>query len=368
MSSALSAPVDAFQIFRNTKTFGSLNGFRGIAVIMVIWHHTSAKYYPDIRFLGMGYLGVELFFVISGFLITTLLLREKAKTGDISLKDFYMRRSLRIFPIYYAILLVYIAAVLLFDRNTPAGIDFMGNLKYFLTYTSNWFVPLDQPRVIFYFAWSLATEEQFYVMWPSVEKFFSEKWAILTAVGLIAISTLAGMGLFAFIFPLESLPTTILKNIAVAIVLGVLFAHVLHHRKSFNIAYKILGHPWSCVIALAGLFLAMFLPAKLTVMNYNLVFLMMLFLIGSCVIREDHWFAKPLAWKPIALVGLLSYGIYLMHMLCYNTVKQLCSLASVSYKYLAFPLTTLLVVGAAWVSYTYFESYFLRLKERFSRV
>jgi peptidoglycan/LPS O-acetylase OafA/YrhL len=362
------AAGDAYQSFRNTKTFGSLNGFRGIAVLMVIWHHTASTYFPGIRLLRLGYLGVDFFFVISGFLITTLLLREKTRTDGISLKHFYMRRALRIFPIYYTVILVYIIVVQIFEHGTPVGLGFMSNLKYYLTYTSNWFVQLDQPRVIFYLAWSLATEEQFYMVWPSVEKFLKERWVIIFSVSLILISTTAALGWLAPILPVKSLLTMILKRISVAICLGVLLAHILHSRKSFAIAHKLVGHRWSCMIILAGLILAMQLPSRLHVLNFNLIYVFMMLLIGSCVIRNDHWLSKPMAWPPLALVGLLSYGIYLMHMLCCNAVRIALSAVGISYKYLVFPLTTILVLAVAWVSYTYFESYFLRLKERFSRV
>jgi peptidoglycan/LPS O-acetylase OafA/YrhL len=359
---------DAYQSFRKTKTFGALNGFRGIAVLMVIWHHTTSKLFAGIQILHLGYLGVEFFFVISGFLITTLLLREKTLTGSISLKHFYIRRVLRIFPIYYTIIIVYVIVVNIFERGTPAGLGFMTNLKYYLTYTSNWFVELDQPRVIFYLAWSLATEEQFYMVWPSVEKFLKERWVILFAVGMILISTFAALGVFAFVLPFHSLPTMILKRISVAICLGVLLAHIFHSRRSFAIAYKFLGYRWSCIIMLVGLIAALQFQPRMGVMNLNLVFVMMMLLIGSCVIREDHWLAKPMAWPPLALVGLLSYGIYLMHMLCFHAVILLSNAVGIHYKYIAFPLTTLLVVGMSWVSFTYFESYFLKLKAKFSRV
>src|SRR2546421_12834986 len=79
------------------KYFPSLDGLRAISILAVIWYHV-----PELRPIwATGFLGVHLFFVISGFLITTLLLREKAATGSISLKKFYIRRTLRIFPAYY---------------------------------------------------------------------------------------------------------------------------------------------------------------------------------------------------------------------------------------------------------------------------
>jgi peptidoglycan/LPS O-acetylase OafA/YrhL len=108
----------------------------------------------------VGAQGVSLFFASSGFLITTLLLREKARNSRIDLKAFYVRRSLRIFPLYYGVLLVHIALVTLLERDSVTGQAFYDNLIYFATCTSNLFVPLDG-RVIFYFAWSVAAEEPF---------------------------------------------------------------------------------------------------------------------------------------------------------------------------------------------------------------
>lgn len=93
----------------------------------------------------------------------TLLLRERERNSKIDLKAFYIRRSLRIFPLYYGVLFLYMVLVSVLERDSTAGQAFFNNLIYFATYTSNLFVPLDG-RVIFYFAWSLAAEEQFYLM------------------------------------------------------------------------------------------------------------------------------------------------------------------------------------------------------------
>ncbi len=128
-----------------------------------MWHHSGlpqpppAATGPDGRLPVLRHLGI---------LITSLLIRERNDTGTISMTGFYMRRSLRIFPLYYAVLLLYVALVPVMDQG-PAGSEFFRNLPFFATYTSNWFVPFDESeRIIFYFAWSLATEEQFYLTWP----------------------------------------------------------------------------------------------------------------------------------------------------------------------------------------------------------
>jgi len=148
--------------FLAQRRFASLNGLRCLAILEVIWHHASGR-----RLDPSGRGGVDLWFAISGFLITTLLVREFSKTGKIGVLRFYARRTLRIFPLYFAALGGYVALVLLTKRGTPEGTAFMPHLPAFATYTSNWFVPLgDGQSTIFYFAWSLATQEQFYLLWP----------------------------------------------------------------------------------------------------------------------------------------------------------------------------------------------------------
>src|SRR4051812_26016871 len=92
--------------FINANKFGSLDGLRAIAILAVLWHHHANYAVPGWTFTNRGFLGVDLFFIISGFLIVTLLLREIRQTTTLRLRNFYVRRILRIFPPYYLVLLV----------------------------------------------------------------------------------------------------------------------------------------------------------------------------------------------------------------------------------------------------------------------
>ena len=140
-SSAPTAAADtAHARFRGARYFGSLDGLRAISVLAVVWHHTVGHDKTLPYFFSNGDEGVTLFFAISGFLITTLLLRERDTAGSINLRAFYIRRALRIFPLYYAVVALYVVLTLLFERTTPAGREFFANLIFFLTYTSNWYV------------------------------------------------------------------------------------------------------------------------------------------------------------------------------------------------------------------------------------
>jgi peptidoglycan/LPS O-acetylase OafA/YrhL len=349
------APLeDGFEAFSRRKTFGSLDGLRAVAIIGVVWHHAA---HGPLFFAEQGAKGVHLFFALSGFLITTLLLRERGRNGNISLRGFYIRRSLRIFPLYYTVLLGYTLLVLALEGDSAAGSEFLHNLRYYLTYTSNWFVRLDG-RVIFYFAWSLATEEQFYLVWPSIEKLLPRHWPAVVALSLVALWGLVA----ADLLPLEQggLGQTMLLSIAPPICFGVVLAHVLYERRGFEALAPVLGLRFASPVLLLAVFGALALHAPLL-----LTYLLMALLVGACVVREDHPLAPLMQSRPVASIGQVSYGIYLLHMLALNVADQSLRWLGSESRMLACVLALLLAWGAAWVSFRNYESRFLRLKERF---
>jgi len=303
---------------------------------------------------------VSLFFAISGFLITTLLLRERDRNGTINLKKFYARRSLRIFPLYYTVLLAYIALVFVMERNTGPGQAFLGNLPYFLTYTSNWFVPLTGGRVIFYFAWTLATEEQFYLIWPGVERYLGVRKSLIAMLVVIAVACAASSGAL----PLESgsLTHTIITSIALPICMGVVLAHTLHSKLGFSAAYRILGHKLASPVLLVAVI------AGVCIMQtpFFLVYTLMVALVGACTIREDHGIAILMKWRPMVRIGVVSYGMYLLHMLTHNVVGKLLANHLGRHGSIVFLIVTVATYGVAWISFRYYESFFLRLKTRFA--
>lgn len=149
------------------KYIPGLNGLRAIAAIMVVVYHWTQPFVEKAPYLKYfilnGNFGVNIFFVLSGFLITTILLKEKSKYLSESgnkkrtIINFYARRFLRIFPIYY------ITLFLLFLIKLPG---FSGNLFFYITYTENFNIFLNSSWDSFCHTWSLAVEEQFYLIWP----------------------------------------------------------------------------------------------------------------------------------------------------------------------------------------------------------
>jgi peptidoglycan/LPS O-acetylase OafA/YrhL len=153
--------------YLSTPYYPALDGLRAVSIVMVIWHHCWLTPPPGIW--GKGPAGVQLFFVISGYLVTTLLLRERDRVGQIALGAFYLRRTLRIFPLYYAVLGVLTVHAALgewFLEPSAQRAHFFRSWPYFATFTCNWWVDWSVPHPItFAFAWSLAIEEQFYAFW-----------------------------------------------------------------------------------------------------------------------------------------------------------------------------------------------------------
>jgi peptidoglycan/LPS O-acetylase OafA/YrhL len=359
--------------YLSTKYFPSLDGLRAISILAVIWYHD-----PLLRLIWRtGFLGVHLFFVISGFLITTLLLREKSEFGRISLKNFYIRRTLRIFPAYYLTLLLFLIACLTVTefRGETLAI-YLHNLPSFLTYTSNWFVfpggwsPANPSgRVVFVAAWSLATEEQFYLFWPGIVA-MSRRWftPVIVMIGLIAANELVKLYAgYSFFLTGYSLPILIVNSISTAICLGCLAAYALHNKRSFTIAWRVLGHRWSAPLFVAIMLLACTVPneAILYVGRMFYICLAMTLAVMACSIRGDHAVVAVLANRPIRYIGSISYGMYLFHPFGINLTNRLFAFSK-PWPLLQFFFISGSTVLIASLSYWTYERFFLRLKARFT--
>jgi peptidoglycan/LPS O-acetylase OafA/YrhL len=352
-------PDAAFDTFRATKVFPSLDGLRAFSIIAVIGFHVL---HPPAPFFAHGNLGVDLFFAISGVLITSLLLRERDSAGQISLYNFYIRRSLRIFPLYYAVLTVYVVSTALVERDTARSQLFFSNLPAYLTYTSNWFVRLSTTTTtIFYFAWSLATEEQFYVCWPSIVR-FSRNRIVPVAVMLLAMLTGEAVRYAASEGWVDNraIPIRILGSIASPICLGCIAAYVLHYRRSFRVLYRIAGRPWSVPLAVVSLVAAVRFSLPILVIP-----LAMAFLVVASIIRARHCLSWLLDNRLVRHIGAISYGMYLMHMLTYNLVRKVVP-ASVG-RWVIFLVVLVAVIAVASLSFRFFERKVQGLRKHLER-
>ncbi|WP_164981310.1 acyltransferase family protein [Silvibacterium dinghuense] len=178
------------EITAQRKRIPSLDGLRAISIILVIFDHffmghesgTHRSFAVKLLYatLGNGEFGVEVFFVISGFLITYLLLREREKNGCISLKDFYIRRFFRIFPAYYTLIAVVaiLSALGIFNATRR-------DLIHAATYT--WIYNFHDWNWYLAHSWSLGVEEQFYLFWPAVVAFMSLRYARRVAFAMLLL-------------------------------------------------------------------------------------------------------------------------------------------------------------------------------------
>ena len=338
------------------KYFGELDGLRALAIAMVVWNHAGAGAYK----FGWG-IGVKLFFTISGFLITTLLLRERDKIGTISLRNFYVRRVLRIFPLYFLVLGIYVVLVRFAERDPAATTQFFANLPYFLSFTANWFVNFDGGRVIFYFAWSLSAQEQFYLAWPSVVHFARPWWlTVALMAAMLSVAALVHSAVAAGRLDESVLPVRILARVDPTLGFGFLAAYLLHRPEGFRAALHVVDRAWSAPLAVAMLLLQVLVPTTPDLVPRVAT----LVLVMVCVVRPQNVLAPVLANRLLRHVGSISYGIYLLHMLHVNVARRIVPGGSrLAVFTLAFPATVLV----ASVSFRYFEQPIMNLRRYFIR-
>lgn len=308
--------MTAHAAYLGQTRFGSLDGLRAIAIGAVLWHHWPGRAALLETKLGQyGFLGVDLFFVISGFLITTLLLREEARDGAFSLSAFYWRRVLRILPVYY--LVVTLAGMYYIVLRGEA--QYLELWPYYYLFLSNFLtghIPMLDPT------WSLAVEEQFYLIWPLLLLWVPRRM-ILPLLGLLVAANLLGM-----LWQMQSAAAPVgvlhwaLPNATYApILMGAAMAVLLHRARSFAMLWHMLGTRWGAPLWLVVVpVLIVLLPEDLRGWPNLVLHIAMCGLVGACVIREDHGLARLLRLAPLMRLGAVSYGVYLYHLFVLHPV------------------------------------------------
>lgn len=351
-----------YDIYKNKKYFGGLDGLRFLSIFAVVWHHTPFRL-GWFNAENYGFLGVDLFFVISGFLIVTLLLRERDKVGTISLRAFYIRRSLRIFPLYYGFLCAIAILYLIFNPESERALAYFADLPIYLLYLSNMF-PIGLGLL-----WSLASEEQFYLVWPFFEKYF-RKYIYHILIFSVLINQLMNFQRAAIA---EWLGMPHLNDLSIMqvtftpILLGVGLAHALHNKSTFIYAQKLLSASYATLLWLVLLVVSCsFLPDDISGLTRLFIQIVMMLLVGSVVIREDTKLMPLLKFRPIARIGAISYGIYLFHIHAIVVAKNILVKVGLDQELMVFILGYGLSIVAAELSYRFFETPFLKLKAKFS--
>jgi peptidoglycan/LPS O-acetylase OafA/YrhL len=339
-----------------------LDALRGIAVAMVCGCHL----WPESRIFFCGWSGVDLFFVLSGYLITQIILRNGQEPGF--LRAFYVRRTLRIWPVYYLTLMVIIAFAPWLARSRGWVVTSLG---YYLTYSQNLFVsqiPHDSVyRKCYGPTWSLALEEQFYLIWPALVLLLPRRGLPLVAIGWIVVSCgTRGRG--------PELDTLVGRGDGLA--LGGLLAYMLNDRQRMCAALGKYRLGFGLVtIAVLVVLTMMVLNFGRRILAYppeppslGLLLLDLLFfgVIGLAACFAGHPAICLLRDRRIVGLGVISYGVYIYHLPVFRLVEGFSMRFGLGDR-LDLDLAKLaLSVLTAALSWKVFEQPILSLKKRFA--
>lgn len=320
------------------KRIPSLDGLRAISITLVVLSHLSKWKHISPDVLGTyGSLGVQVFFVLSGYLITSLLLKEHKQTSTISLKDFYIRRAFRIFPAAF----VFLAVVTILYWHQMRWYHVAAAVLYVTS------MDLTRPWILGHL-WSLSIEEQFYLIWPlALKTWYKHKTAILASCFLF--TPIFWVGLYAFKVHnglIGSLPADADK-LAIGCLLAIFASRLPRIPK-----------PLAAFMLLAPVFIPWFPainPARTLFMLFVLRPLLDLCLAGLVlhVIQVPY---RALNWAPVAWLGKISYSLYLWQ-------ELFCSNAALHSGY----ILVLPAVACACVSYYWVELPMLRLRDKWQR-
>jgi peptidoglycan/LPS O-acetylase OafA/YrhL len=336
----------------------SLDGLRAISVSLVVVSHVL--WHPDfiaVRavyarwFSPLGHLGVRVFFVISGFLITDLLLRELNSTKHINLGKFYLRRTLRIFPPYYFfVLIMVIVQAIGWTKLAP------GDVPHALTYTVNYHAGRSWSIG---HAWSLSVEEQFYLLWPAVLLLGGRRRGLWIAFAVIALCPLIRLGVwYHFPWLVKYEIAYRFETVADSIAVGCILAGTQEWLKHQPVYQKILESRLFSLVPVAIFYASLFpnssrmsLLIGITVQNIGIAAC-----IAWSITNYTGTIGKVLNSRAMIFLGLISYSIYLWQQPFVNPE----SLAIVS----RFPLNLLLVCAASLASYYFIERPSLKIRRR----
>lgn len=339
-----------------------LNGLRAIAALSVMWGHTFQRDFGDWGIDGFKLPvvadGVTLFFVISGFLITYLLLHEQEQSQTVSIPKFYMRRILRIWPIYY--LYLFIAVLATSTWHDP-------NIWYYCFFTAN--IPFILVAGIWPIVhyWSLGVEEQFYLFWPWLVRLTHGKTnRLLTIAIIVCVAWLACKWGLYMVYGTYTAYRFFAVTRFDCMMIGAIGA-ILYFMKSKLFTRFLMNRTLGFVCLLCLMFSQPWIDAIPAPMRPQLIAVLSIVCIAS---QLDNPIIN-LENRVCDFVGKISYGIYVIHpllifglsVLYRNTSIQLPeTIATI----LIYCITTATTIFVAWLSYKFFESPFLRLKNRFA--
>ena len=348
---------EAFATYRDTRFFINLNGLRFICIAMVLWHHATPVDVDTLKLFGRGFMGVDFFFVLSGFLITALLLREARERGQFSLRSFYVRRALRILPIYVFVVSAVAGYYILIRGQT----EFLHLLPYYYLFLSNF---LTEHITTLGITWSLSVEEQYYMIWPALLLILPTTARVPVLVALIAANVLVGMGLLP-LDPVAAGPLVFkLPNATYApILMGSLLAILLEGRRGFVWTWRLFGNWWAALVLMVVLVFALeFTPQNIKGWPNLLIHSVMAATLAALVVRGRTVLTPLLGAPVVARIGEISYGIYLYHLIGLDIWTRLSSAIGLDDGWLRLFGYSAISIAMAEVSFRTLEAWFRRFR------
>ncbi|TFF39572.1 acyltransferase family protein [Mucilaginibacter psychrotolerans] len=360
--------------------FANLDGLRAIAALMVVLSHIQLhkglqglQNTDWVDFKNLGKVGVTLFFTLSGFLISYLLLEERRGFGNVSFKHFYIRRVLRIWPLYFLVIIIgfFIYPAQGSPKALLLSIFLLPNLAFCLKLLPYIFDPI----------WSIGVEEQFYLFHPHIFRRKKTEHILYTLLGILVV--LVAINLVVRHYRLHSdfmgelnqfLYFTRFDNMMVGAIVAVLYYNTKHQSFSFALQhwFNLLFNRYLQIALLLSLavFIYFFLKREIGQGDLLIALLAALLMVGLC---EPDSSKLILGNKYMVYFGKISYGIYLLHkyplFLMLYIVKNYLPTASLLWQNIViYTGTFVLVIALASISYYGFERYFLRIKSRFQKV
>jgi peptidoglycan/LPS O-acetylase OafA/YrhL len=370
------AALSAGKITSALRHVPELDGLRGVAILMVLFYHSCADAPRWAQWLlQYGWAGVDLFFVLSGFLITSILVRTKDSPEYF--RSFYVRRILRIFPLYYLAMFLFFGVLLPLRHANGASLEISsGEQIWYWTYLVNWHDSSRHMVSPLIHIWSLCVEEQFYLIWPLVIWVCRRKQIPLACLGVGAISFCARL-----VFELLHADPEFLHRATInrldTLAAGAFLAAVMD-SEYWTAKLKAWIRP-IFPLALAALITLWFILhyRPNIVGSYALGYLLLAGVSASMVFycRTRTGGEKPrfrlLRCGFLRSFGKFSYSIYIFHLFVYAKVRPpaLAFMKSLPPS-ISGPLAVLVCILAAWLvgllTWHIFEKHFLKLKDRFA--
>lgn len=347
------------------KHFTELDGVRAIAALMVMVFHffnniqtTSPILILIKKFAFIGQTGVSLFFVLSGFLITRILINSKK--SDHFFLNFYIRRALRIFPLYYLFLVIFYFLLPVLDNTNIVP---FGQQIYFWVYLQNIAMTFRWGEVGPQHFWSLAVEEHFYFFWPFLIYYLNVKRIKIAIWMIILIAFLVRLFMVSHHIEVFYFTLSRMDELAVGALLAL---WELKGKLQESESKKFI---WLFGLILIPTFILWYFTSGMKIDLIQIVKFILLAFCYFCFIgfaitcKANHWMKKILQQKFLLYSGKISYGLYVYHPLCFLIVNKYFKSSSIIIDFIT---SFIFCYVIASLSYYLFESLFLSFKKKFS--